>query len=492
MMDRGPTRLAGAAVVVTMVALVSVGSASAKPSLNVPCGGQAALVAAINAANSAGGGTIGLAHGCDYQLTSVDNSGENGLPVVTTAISVRGHDATIDGTGSVRVFEIDGPGGSLSLHNLTITGGSADVGGGIANFGGAVRLDETQVSRNSAVVAGGGIASASVTPTLGPSSTVATLTLRRSSVNGNQQTAGPSQDPSQMGGLGGGGILNLDGTATLDDSWVNGNSAQGGSGGGIASGDYVGSGGQSVLTVSDSAVDSNVAPNAGGGGIQNLLGSATVSYSEVNGNTSLNGGGIASGNQGSPTGTAELQVSHSEVDGNTATAGPGGEGPPIAAGGIANGSNASISDSAVNRNDAPNGIGAGIVNHGMMTIIRSVVSRNAASAGGVVGSGGGIVNTQGPPGTTPAVLTIDFSLVYGNSANGYGGGIANGVPLPPGPPPLFGGQLRVSHSLVFHNSAAHGGGIFNNAGTVTLSQSAVIGNVVDNCEPTNSIAGCLN
>jgi hypothetical protein len=43
-----------------------------------------------------------------------------------------------------------------------------------------------------------------------------------------------------------------------------------------------------------------------------------------------------------------------------------------------------------------------------------------------------------------------------------------------------------------HNHAAHGGGIFNNGGTVTLSSSQVTGNQVDNCEPTNSIAGCTN
>lgn len=485
------TRLACAAASVAVLALLVVGSASAKPYLNVPCGGQAALVSAINAVNSAGGGTINLARGCDYALTSVDNSGENGLPVVATPIKVNGRDATIDGTDSVRVFEVDGPGGSLSMNELTITGGSADIGGGIANFGGAVWLDKTKVIGNAAVLAGGGIASASVTPTLGPSSTVAKLTLRHSSVNGNQQTEGPSQDPSQMGGLGGGGILNMDGTATLDHTWVKGNTAQGGVGGGIASGDYAGLGGQTVLTVSHSAVNDNVAPNAGGGGIQNLLGTATVIHSEVHGNSSLNGGGISSGNAGSPTGTAQLRVSHSQVNGNTATAGGGGQGPPIAAGGIANGSIAVISHSEVEHNNTPNGMGAGIVNHGMMTISHSEVNRNHAFASGVLGSGGGIINAQGPPGTTPSDLTIDHSQVNHNSAaGGYGGGIANGVPLPPGPPPLFGGDLTIRHSQVIGNTAAHGGGIFNNNGTVTLSNTSVTGNIVDNCEPTNTIAGC--
>src|SRR6266513_6011379 len=130
--------------------------------------------------------------------------------------------------------------------------------------------------------------------------------------------------------------VNIDGTLSLDHSQVNGNTAQGGVGGGIATGDYFGLGGETVLTADHSQVNGNTAPNAGGGGIQNLLGSATLNHTQVDGNTSLNGGGIASGNQGNPSATANLKLSHSEVNGNTATAGPGGEGPPFAAGGIAN------------------------------------------------------------------------------------------------------------------------------------------------------------
>ncbi|MGZ4371096.1 MAG: hypothetical protein ACXVRQ_02725, partial [Gaiellaceae bacterium] len=91
---------------VLTAALLFVAAAAAKPPApptNVPCAGQPALVAAVNAANSAGGGTLNLAPRCHYQLTSADN-GENGLPVVTSKITVNGHDATIDGTGTVRVF----------------------------------------------------------------------------------------------------------------------------------------------------------------------------------------------------------------------------------------------------------------------------------------------------------------------------------------------------------------------------------------------------
>jgi hypothetical protein len=483
-------RLAVTTAGVLILALVSAGAVSAKKpgphgnKTHVSCS-QAALVAAIDAANSGGGGTLSLAHGCHYQLTVSPDSSENGLPPITSAITIVGNHATIDGTNSFRAFEVDGPGGNLSISQLTITGGSAqDFGGGIANLGGTVSLDHTQVIRNSAGIAGGGIASATFDP-----SSVATLIVRDSSVSHNQQTQPPAQE--QNGGLGGGGIANVDGIAKLDHVRVNANSAQGVVGGGIASGDYLGAGIETTLTLNHSQVNRNVAPHAGGGGIQNLLGNATLNHSQVVGNTSLNGGGISSGNQGDASRTAELRLNHSTVDGNTATAGPGPGGPPIAAGGIANGSDAVLNHSKVDHNKAPNGIGAGIVNHGTMTIKQSEVNRNVASASGIVGSAGGILNVEGPPGTTPTALTIVNSRVNHNRAGGDGGGIANGVPLP-GPMPFPGGDLTLKHSQVMHNTAAHGGGIFNNGGSVTLSHTHVTGNHVDNCEPTNTIAGCTN
>src|SRR4051794_41624997 len=145
-----------------IVALLSAAVASAKKpgphghKAKVACT-QAALVAAIAAANTDGGGTLSLAHGCDYQLTVSPDSSENGLPAITPPITIRGNHATIDGTNSFRVFEVDGPGGNLAVRQLTITGGSVeDIGGGVADVGGAVGLNHTQVTGNSAGAAGGG------------------------------------------------------------------------------------------------------------------------------------------------------------------------------------------------------------------------------------------------------------------------------------------------------------------------------------------------
>jgi hypothetical protein len=468
-----------------VVLLPAVASARA-PSVSVPCGGQAALVSAINIANAAGGGTINLAPGCRYDLKTADN-GENGLPVVTTPIVVNGHGAVIDGTGRVRPLEVDGPGGSLLLQSVALTDGSADVGGAIENVGGTVTLNNSLVVGNKATQAGGGIANATFDP-----SSVAKLTVNNSAVNYNQQTAGP-----QANGLGGGGIVNVLGTVSLTRSRTNGNSAQGFVGGGIANGDYLNfSGTSSVLTLDHSQVDNNTAPNAGGGGIQNLLGSVTLDSSQVDRNTSLNGGGISSGNGngGIPPGIGHLTLNNSEVDANTATAPvpqPGSQGgPPIAAGGIANGGDAVLNSSRVDHNVASHTSGGGIVNHGTMTLNNSEVNNNTAAGSGVVASGGGIINAQGPPGAAgTGILTLNQTRVLNNSAGGDGGGIANGVPLP-GPVPLVGGPVTLNHSRVSGNTAAHGGGIFNFNGSVTLLDTTVTNNHPDNCEPPGSIAGC--
>ncbi|MDQ2996607.1 MAG: hypothetical protein M3R61_06070, partial [Chloroflexota bacterium] len=64
----------------------------------VSCGDSAGLINAIQSANAAAGAdTITLPAGCIYPLTGVNNSvdGANGLPDITTDITIEGNGATI-------------------------------------------------------------------------------------------------------------------------------------------------------------------------------------------------------------------------------------------------------------------------------------------------------------------------------------------------------------------------------------------------------------
>jgi hypothetical protein len=426
-MDTRRLMLAGTGALLAL-AMLPAGAAAAGTGVSVPCsrpgGGAAGLIAAINAANAAGGGTINLVAGCTYQLTTADNTspmlGGNGLPVITSPVTLNGSGTTIAGNDtSFRILQVSGT-GNLTVQGLTITGGS-------------------------------------------------TATM-------------------------GGGILNLEGTFTLNHSRVTGNTADGGAmsaGGGIASG-TLGTGPLGTTTLNASQVTGNTTAGSAGG-ILNHGGTLTLNTSQVNGNTAANGGGgIASGTGGMGTNSASsLTLNGSQVNGNTANGGP-----RAGAGGIANGGLATLNGSQVNGNTAPGGFGGGILNHGQMTIKGSTVTSNTAltDSSGDQGGGGGIANLNITPLTgapDSGVLTLTGSQVSANSATGLGGGILeDGVDMhdnlgQPGAP------LALQLSQVTGNSAGQGGGIFASTGSpVTLTLSQVLGNHPDNCEPPGAIAGC--
>ena len=78
-----------------------------------------------------------------YPTTIYDGPGEGGV--------------TISGNNASRVFKVDS-GVTASISGLTITGGSASNGGGLANYGGNLTLTNCTLSGNSASY-GGGVAS---------------------------------------------------------------------------------------------------------------------------------------------------------------------------------------------------------------------------------------------------------------------------------------------------------------------------------------------
>jgi hypothetical protein len=403
----------GAALIALAFAVPA--TAFASTDINVPCsgvgGGAVGLIAAINSANAGGGGNINLVQGCTYTLTSVNNSksvpspggpvrSSNGLPVIKSKIAINGSGgnneqfgerdgsgATIAGNGNdFRIFEVDGPGGNLTLRDLTITKGASLFGGaGLLNVEGAITLDHSRVTGNASAFAGGGIASGVIDPAhLGP---IGTLAINFSQVDAN--TAGG----------GGGGILNHAGTLTLNHSQVINNTA-GGGGGGIASGPGTGGfPGSSTLIVEFSQVNNNISmggPTAGAGGIANG-GVATITHSQVDGNSAPGapGGGIL--NHGTMT------IDHSQVNGNAAS--KDGLGNDGLGGGITN------FDASAVFVGAPSAA---------LTLTHSEVNNNSAS-----GLGGGILEVGvdqnfnfGAPG---GPLALDHSTVTGNSASSGGG-----------------------------------------------------------------------
>jgi len=191
-----------------------------------------------------------------------------------------------------------------------------------------------------------------------------------------------------------GGISNQ-GTLTVADSIVSGNTASNGPGGGINNAV------NATLMVSVSTVRDNYSLGAGGG--INNNGSLTVRDSHLFGNSADNCGGVDSTGIG-----VTASVSQSSVNGNIARVADGG--------GICDSSTLTLSGSSVYGNTA--GFGAGLYdNDGTESVIRSTVTRNTASD-----QGGGIYNVNG------GTMTLTRSAVEDNTADGgpgSGGGIYN-------------------------------------------------------------------
>src|SRR4051812_31995007 len=309
--------------------------------------GGAGLVAAINAANSSGGGAIELDNHCPYMLTAANNSGPtgaNGLPQVTSQIVVKGNHAPIAGNNSnFRIFEVDGPNGNLTLDHLTLTGGHAvqgagpgpsGAGGALFNNEATVTITHSTVTGNTGEGGGGGIASGT-----GNNGPIGSLTIDHSLISNN--TAGG----------GGGGILNHAGTLTVKHSRTTGNTGPGGGGIATGPGNITGTGSVTlvdhskihhntanggeegggagianggVLTIKHSELRDNDAPGAAGGGLLNHGSSATLDHSKVKGNTAAIGAGIANLRFGPEAPVPQLTLTHTEVTHNVASVDGGG------------------------------------------------------------------------------------------------------------------------------------------------------------------------
>ncbi|MGD0830537.1 MAG: Ig-like domain repeat protein [Terracidiphilus sp.] len=200
------------------------------------------------------------------------------------------------------------------------------------------------------------------------------------------------------------------------------------------------------------------------------------SNTSISGPTQGAGAGLTNivtvnGNAASTVFTVGSGVTNSSFSGLIVSSGSSASG-----GGISNAGTLSITASTISGNAASSAgqaTGGGISNTGTLTLSSSTVSGNSViSTGGVQAGGGGIYNSGS--------LSLTLSTVSGNSAtaagNGGGAGIVNN-----------GGTLALNSSTISANTAdGAGGGLFINAGTVTLANTIITGN---SASTSNDVSG---
>lgn len=458
--------------------------------------GQCSLVEAIITANDTVDGDPFGADCADADFTGPDTIqlsgntynvnyaysmyfGPTGLPPVTSDITIEGNGATLqgvqpaprgDGVGSdpFRLMAV-GVGGSLTLDATTLQGGeTSGAGGGIINNRGNVTLrNNTVITNNNALGAGGGIYQYSY-------DTPSNLTITDSTISGNSGTIGGGifsynyyessnitiNNSTVSGNISfgpGGGVLNvgyLSGAVTLENNTqILNNSSYYANGGGISNYSFY----AAEVTIQNG---STISGNRAGFGptvprqMPEGLGPVPPGIAEGGGvaNRSF-GGGLLLGTQATTWGQTRLYERAAQVRATTEQTAPQKVNgvPPL-------GAIVTIQNSVVTGNEV-NGSGGGVSNQSsefsaIYVVDNSAVTNNHAlyvssPLGGGPGSinGGGLNNSSfacisclpiprtfndhqmpagGPPpfGTLSGVL-IENSVVSGNTTDGNGGGIYN-------------------------------------------------------------------
>lgn len=276
----------------------------------------------------------------------------------------------------------------------------------------------------------------------------------------------------------GGGIRNA-GTLTLTRVSVSANRTTGNAGGGIA----IEGGGS--LHLDNCTISNNIAATLAGG-VAVLGDTLTVFQSAISGNTAQGdrAGGIFVG-----TG-ATLSMTDSTVSNNDAFTNGGG---------LFNENNATLLRSIVSGNaaGAPGGTseaGGGVFNQDVLTLIDSTIATNTADdSAGMVNDGGTLsmqggtirgntaISAAGFRNTGSGVAHLINTTISNNSASAGAGGVANGG----------GSTLELSNVTIAFNTAdsdannfGDGGGL-SNAGTVT-ARNTLIGENID-ASPSGTI-----
>jgi hypothetical protein len=232
------------------------------------------LADAITAANTdtatggcpagSGADTLVLPAFSTLTLTAVDNStyGDNGLPVVSSTITIAGQGSTLERDAGAPPFRLlaVGSGGELTVQNLTLRGGNSTNGGGAVLNVGTLTLTVSTITGNTATNGGGA------------ANYLGTLTMANSTASGNTATSLGGGMFNSSGGL----ILT---TLTLTNSTLSGNTATS-----LGGGMFNSSG---ILTLTNSTLSGNTATY--GGGMFNSSGTLTLVQTLISGNSAGTG-----------------------------------------------------------------------------------------------------------------------------------------------------------------------------------------------------------
>jgi hypothetical protein len=268
---------------------------------------------------------------------------------------------------------------------------------------------------------------------------VGDLTVRQTTLHGGKVS----------GQQAGGGVLN-EGSVTLEECTISGNSAFRGGGVWSATSDT----GQ--LTLSHSTISGNSASSQGGGVGSNAFGASqvTITSSTISDNSAERGGGV----YGFTTDDSQMTLTNSTISDNSATSRSGGM-ESLTYGG----SRIEIISSTISGNSAEKGGGIASYTYGdsRIEITTSTISGNSAR------SGGGMYSRTSADGG----MTLLSSTLSGNSAASYGGGVSSRTSGT--------SDMTFALSTISGNSATFGGGIYSHTfdtSDMTIILSTLSGN----------------
>ncbi|NEO86842.1 MAG: DUF4347 domain-containing protein, partial [Spirulina sp. SIO3F2] len=201
----------------------------------------------------------------------------------TDNLTIDGNGGTVDGNNTSSIFYINA--NNATIQNLTIQNGTFGGSGGgfYHDRAGELKLENVNISGNSAGLGGGAFrSSASV------------ITINNSMISGNSASVG-------------GGINDLGASLSINNSIISGNSASIGGGGVLSD--------SGAVTITNSLISNNLAKYVGGIGSS---GAITITNSMISGNSAVDRtGGIS-------TDSSTITVRNSKISGNF-SAEPGGD-----------------------------------------------------------------------------------------------------------------------------------------------------------------------